>query len=68
MSWRILLIKVCHDLRWTISEPHGLDVVHTGDIDLWDADDEIILEQYVREFSFYQGKRTPRRETRDALP
>jgi predicted nuclease of predicted toxin-antitoxin system len=44
MSWRILLDQGLPRSAVDYLRPHGLDVAHTGDIDLWDADDEIILQ------------------------
>ena len=44
MSWRILLDQGLPRSAVDYLGPHGLDVVHTGDIGMWAAEDEVILQ------------------------
>jgi predicted nuclease of predicted toxin-antitoxin system len=51
MSWRILLHQGLPRSAADHLRPHGFDVIHTGDIGLWAADDAVIF-QYARDESW----------------
>jgi predicted nuclease of predicted toxin-antitoxin system len=49
MSWRLLLDQGLPRSAGDHLRPHGLDVVHTGDIGLWATADEEILQHALAE-------------------